>query len=364
MQQLKLNLRGLIWKIFLSNFDLLNFPYKLNFAVTNKCNSRCKTCNIWKKRACNELSLSEIEKIFKEINFFSWINLTGGEPFLRKDLVDIVEVLHKNCKDLFILNIPTNGFFPSLTYKKVEEMLSLNIPWYIVTVSLDGPRKEHQKIRGISKAWEKSIETYKNLKQLANESKNLDVFFEFTLSPYNLGLFERTFYEAKSEIQDLNLNDFVITIFHCSHYYNNLHQSNLLLEFRKNLYEEVDRILAFRKNHVQVKTLIHQIYLSLAKQLVNSDRTLNCKALFSSCFLDACGNLYPCIIYDRKMCNLRDNDYNIKTCLSMKSIDNVKKDIKELKCPGCWTPCEANQTIVGNILKSLFLYKKGGGKIT
>lgn len=354
----------LIWKVFLSNLNWLNYPYKLNFAITNRCNSRCKTCNIWKKKLANELSLSEIEKIFEKTNFFSWVSLTGGEPFLRKDIVDIVNIVCENCKDLFILNIPTNGLLTTHICKKIEEIVSLDIPLCVVTISLDGPREEHQEIRGVTRAWEKSIETYKQLKEIASENKMLNVFFEFTLSPYNLGLFEKTFNEAKSEIETLNLSDFFITIFHCSHYYHNLHQFKKLVEFRKKIPEEIDKILAFKKDYIRPTTLLPQIYLNLTKNFASKNKTpLNCKALLSSCFLDAYGNLYPCIIYDRKLCNLRDVNYDMKASLNTKLVNDIKKDIREFGCPGCWLPCEANQTILGNILKSLILYRKEGGKL-
>ncbi|MCD6580019.1 radical SAM protein, partial [bacterium] len=72
--------------------------YHVNFAVTYKCNSRCKHCNIWKKYNENtkiiekELKLAEIKKIFKESQYLKYIQsigLTGGEPFLRKDFTDL-----------------------------------------------------------------------------------------------------------------------------------------------------------------------------------------------------------------------------------------------------------------------------------
>jgi len=64
-------------------------PLVLTFSITNRCNSRCKTCNIWKIPAeeSEELSLDEIELIFKSMDKLYFLNISGGEPFLRKDLV-------------------------------------------------------------------------------------------------------------------------------------------------------------------------------------------------------------------------------------------------------------------------------------
>lgn len=61
---------------FLSNMNLLNYPYKLSFAITYMCNGRCKICGIWKKykekpsKIKEELSLEEIERIFEKYPFF------------------------------------------------------------------------------------------------------------------------------------------------------------------------------------------------------------------------------------------------------------------------------------------------------
>jgi len=67
--------------IIFSNFKRLDCPYKLTFALTYRCNSRCQICQIWKKKKHKELSLLEIEKFFTINDFFNWIDLTGGEVF-------------------------------------------------------------------------------------------------------------------------------------------------------------------------------------------------------------------------------------------------------------------------------------------
>ena len=79
--------------ILKANLGRLDQPYKLTFALTSKCNYRCQTCNIWQKPPQDELSPSEIELLFKKAPNFSWIDLTGGEVFLRRDFVDIVEII-------------------------------------------------------------------------------------------------------------------------------------------------------------------------------------------------------------------------------------------------------------------------------
>ena len=102
---------------------------KYIFILTNKCQSRCKTCKIWKiykdnpKKVKEELDLEEYKKTFENIKKeVMWLNLSGGEPFLRKDIDDIAIVAIENFKNMSILNIPTNGLRTELIKKKTERV--------------------------------------------------------------------------------------------------------------------------------------------------------------------------------------------------------------------------------------------------
>src|SRR4030042_2994035 len=84
----------------------LKLPRDLVLAVTYNCNSRCRMCNIWKSEPLPLLALSEYEKLPDSIKD---INLSGGEPFLRQDLVQLVELLISKNPAVRII-ISSNGF--------------------------------------------------------------------------------------------------------------------------------------------------------------------------------------------------------------------------------------------------------------
>ena len=67
-----------------NNFTTLEHPYKLTFSISYWCQSRCLTCNIWQIKPKGELELNEIQEFARKNNFLKWIEITGGEPFLRK----------------------------------------------------------------------------------------------------------------------------------------------------------------------------------------------------------------------------------------------------------------------------------------
>jgi len=96
---------------------LLPMNYTVSLLYT--CNSRCSTCNVWKKKA-RDFSVEEYVKTFKSIGRSPyWITFSGGEPFLRQDLVQIVTTIYKISRPR-IINIPTNGILTQGIAEKVE----------------------------------------------------------------------------------------------------------------------------------------------------------------------------------------------------------------------------------------------------
>lgn len=116
-------------KLAVHGFIKPGSPINVTFSVTNLCNSKCRTCSIWKVYPENripaekELNLEEIEKIFTTIGSIYFFNISGGEPFLRKDLADIVELA---CRYLnpHVIHTPTNGILPGKIETGVREILT------------------------------------------------------------------------------------------------------------------------------------------------------------------------------------------------------------------------------------------------
>src|SRR3989344_2872711 len=101
-------------RIALNSYVFKKEPISLIHFVTNKCNARCKHCfidfdhpDIFK----GELNLEEIDRLTRSLGkSILNVNLTGGEPFLRKDFFEIVEMYFKNAK-INSVYITTNGMF-------------------------------------------------------------------------------------------------------------------------------------------------------------------------------------------------------------------------------------------------------------
>ncbi|MBW8003176.1 MAG: radical SAM protein [Planctomycetes bacterium] len=334
--------------ILLSAFNRLKYPYKLTFAITIRCNLKCKTCYVWKRKPANELSYEEIDRFFKVNGFFNWIDLTGGEIFLRKDLLDITKSIKRNVKNLVMLHYPTNGFLTNKIVETTDKIASLDFNNLVLSVSIDGNKDIHNKIRNNEKAFQNAIATYKELKK--NKHK---VYIGCTLSPFNIDHFDNFFMELRDYIPDLKYSDMHLNVYH----YSESLYSNEKLFWDKD--KAVDLINDFIKKKgfafLNPIALLESAYLKNVKNYLRSNQSpFKCKSGKISCFMDPVGDVYPCSGYTVAMGNLRENDYDLLKIISSKEAASLHEKIKNGKCPHCWTPCEAYQ----NILSNLFLRRK------
>jgi MoaA/NifB/PqqE/SkfB family radical SAM enzyme len=242
-------------------------PYKLTFVLTYKCNSKCKICQIWKKKPHGELETKEINRFFKKNQFFNWVDLTGGEVFLHPKLVKITKIILDTQKNLVLLHIPTNGLLPEKIIRDTKAILEFEPKRFLISIALDGPEKVHDNLRGTSGNWRKAVETFKGLRKL--KSKNFNCYFGMTLSKYNHNLIEETYQGLRKQIKDLNRRDLHYNIAHHSeHYYRNL---NADLGFDKKF---MTGLRAFRRRK--------KMTLSTVQFLVYNQFLLNLQSFYST----------------------------------------------------------------------------------
>ncbi len=158
----------------------------INWIITNRCNSRCIHCDIWQTKG-KELKKQDIEDIlsdrfiqqsydiYKE-NFD--ISLGGGEPFLREDLINIVDIIDKKYPNS-IKTISTNGL---LTKKILELLKQKSNLGFKLNISVDGIGKVHDEIRGFQGAFKTTLNTIRQIRRFFPTQK---VELKLTLHPRN-----------------------------------------------------------------------------------------------------------------------------------------------------------------------------------
>lgn len=138
-------------------------PVHLILHVTDRCELRCQTC--FNKKTNNiDLHIEDIKKLSKYIDNPLWLEISGGEPFLRKDLLEICALFNTN-----LISISTNGQNPKGIFrtvanirKKLEKSIVLNI-----AVSIDGFQKTNDYIRG-KNSFSNALKTLNLLKKIPN----------------------------------------------------------------------------------------------------------------------------------------------------------------------------------------------------
>ena len=142
--------------------------------VTSRCNSNCRTCFYHNELNSNQdMTFDEIKKMSETSPNFDKLWLSGGEPFLREDLVEIITLFYNN-NNARVINLPTNG----LLTKKIDvgvgrllkECPELSIH---LNFSLDGIGKTHDEIRGVPGNFKKTIASMELIKKKYGDNPKL-----------------------------------------------------------------------------------------------------------------------------------------------------------------------------------------------
>lgn len=305
-------------------------PMSYTLGVTYRCNSRCRTCNVYERKA-KELDLAEYAKIFLSIGESPvWFTISGGEPFLRRDLADICKLIYRLCRPR-IINIPTNGILFKTIPETVEKILKdcpdTNL---IINLSFDQIGQEHDKIRMVPGNYEKSLKTFAALRKL--EYPNFTLGIHTVISRFNVEYIP----DIYRGLIALNPDSYITEIAEERHELKTIGASiapdkkdydkaiDFLMErIRETKFEGISRITqAFRLQYYQMV----KRYLAEKKQI------FPCYAGILSCQIAPDGDVWPCCIRADVMGNLRDNEYNFTKVWFGSVGDRIRKSIKNREC--------------------------------
>tara|TARA_A100001011_G_C14234687_1_gene810441 strand:- start:277 stop:1530 length:1254 start_codon:yes stop_codon:yes gene_type:complete len=177
--------------------------------ITNRCQAKCQHCfyiDELNKAIQDELSLEEYKKLAKNLDKeIRQVIITGGEPFLRKDIFGISKAF-LDIKHLKSLNFITNGLLTKRILEDTEKLLKSTSrnKRFVINISLDGLERQHDKIRGIPGMFKKCMATINGLKKLREKFPNLEVSGLTTVTKDNI--------EGVKELNDYIEND--LNIYH------------------------------------------------------------------------------------------------------------------------------------------------------
>jgi len=134
-------------------------------------------CFYWEKLNTlgvdEELSLEDFKKIAKNLPNLYQLTLTGGEPTLRSDLIDIIGVFYR-VSGVKRITIPTNGFYVNKLVDLANQAMTKYPDLVLsINISIDAIGEEHDKIRKLPNSFKNLVESYKKLSQLKSTFPNL-----------------------------------------------------------------------------------------------------------------------------------------------------------------------------------------------
>lgn len=315
------------------------YPKVVILPLTYKCNAKCIMCDIWKNELQEELTYKDLKIFFEnEViaqNLLS-VNLTGGEPLLRNDLVEIVEMILRACKKLDIITINTNGYFTERYKKIISALCELKgmIRDYklFLYFSLDGLEKKHDEIRGIDGFFERVQNTFGILEKL-KQTMDFSYSVNFTISKANYMEMENVYRYMNSKGIKI---DFTYGM-ESNTYFGNSNNKMIGISGAK----EKDFICKQLAKYLEEDGLSYTktYYKNLIGMINGGKRKIGCIFIDEGIFLHPLGDVYRCWAYDKKLGNIHEK--SISTIWNENSNDMYKVEMKKV-CDTCYNNCYVN----------------------
>lgn len=320
------------------------YPMNVTISLTNMCNSRCKTCFIWKhyhehpEDKQKEFKTWEFDRTFQGLGKSPvWITFSGGEPYLRSDIVEICASAIDHCSPE-VITIPTNALLPELIEESNKRILErCNNVRLIVNISLDGIGQKHDQIRGVKSNFDNVLNTLQRLKSLKKEFPNLNVGIHSVISNYNID----HVLELYEYVKNLNPDSYISEIAENRTELFNLNQD---ITPDTELYAKTIKTISdgIRSDRDKARSTISRViqsfrlrYYDLVVQELHEKRqVIPCYAGYASCQITPYGDVWPCCVlgYDKIMGNLRQADYNFKKIWFSREANNIRKYIRGGNC--------------------------------
>lgn len=305
------------------------FPKTAIIAITLNCNAKCIMCNIWKNKMTNELKPEEYLKLPSSLRE---INITGGEPFLRNDIEQIVKCIKQACKNARLV-ISSNGYLYSKIETKMKEILKID-PRVALRISIDGLQETHNKIRGFKDGFQRAMETLSRAKKTGVK----DLGISMTISSLNVNQIYDVFKLSKK----LNVQMTMTAASDSDIYFGNIDETIKQFNF-ENFKQQVCMIAKERTRTLKPKEWARAWFEGLLVDFVeDKKRPFSCDAGQGFFYMDSVGRVYGCHIIENYLGNLRDYD-------TFKELwdKDVRREVleKAKKCKKCWMVCTSKSEI-------------------
>lgn len=293
-------------------------PTDMCIIVTYRCPMRCQMCNIWQNPTDkkDEITIEQIKKLPK----VKFINITGGEPFVREDLEDIIEVCFQKSPRVVI---STSGWYEDRVIKMAQRFPNIGI-----RISIEGLSQKNDELRGRQGGFDKGLRTLLTLKDMGIK----DIGFGITVSNHNSADMLSLYKLSKS----LGM-EFATAAFHNSYYF---HKDDNYITNRDEVCGNFKTLMEWQLKDNSPKSWFRAYFnMGLINYIHGNRRLLPCEAGLVNFFVDPFGEVYPCNGMEEK--HWKESMGNIKDVASFDEIwqseqaDKIREKVKN--CPkNCW----------------------------
>lgn len=294
--------------------------------VTYRCNARCNMCNRYKAPSKPEEELS-IETIRKLPRMY-FTNITGGEPFIRTDLKEIVRELYKKSDRIVI---STNGFFTDRIVNLCKEFPNIGI-----RISIEGLEETNNKIRGLENGFQRGYSTLKKLREMGMK----DVGFGMTVQDANCKDLVPLY-----KVSDKMGMEFATASLHNSFYFV---EAKNIIHNRPKVAKQFEKLINELLNSNSPKKWFRAYFNhGLINYIYGQKRLLPCDMSFDTFFIDPYGDVMPCNGTKDKeiMGNLNTQTWD--ELWNSKEAENVRKKVRS---------CDRDCWMIGSVSPAMHKY--------
>ena len=293
--------------------------------ITYRCNAKCHMCNTW-RHPSKESEEFGPELINKIPNTFKFINITGGEPFLRDDLEQIVKIALKKTKRMVI---STNGYFT----KKIVELAKTYGNKIGIRISIEGLPAANDELRGLKNGFDHGLRTLLNLHAMGIR----DIGFGITVSDRNAKDMTELYHLAHA----IGV-EFATATTHNSFYF---HKYDNTFENAEMIAGEFEKIAVELLQTNKLKNWFRAYFTKgLANKIRGGKRPLPCNAGTDLFFLDPYGNIMPCNGSDKPMIMGNLKVLSFESIWNSQKADDIRGQVKNCS-KQCWMIGSASPAI-------------------
>ncbi|MHB8173817.1 MAG: radical SAM protein [Nitrospirota bacterium] len=283
--------------------------------TTYRCNAKCHMCNVWKHptRESEEIKPETLAKL----PALDFCNITGGEPFLRRDLPDIVGILKKKSRRIVV---STNGYFTDRVLEVAQAHRDIGF-----RVSIEGLPAANDELRGLKDGFDHGIRTLMGLQRMGVK----DIGFGITVSDRNA----RDMIELYQLAKSMKL-EFATAAVHNSCYFHKYDNEIMRKAEVTACFEELIKELLWTR---RVKNWFRAYFnYGLVNYVNGGKRLLPCEAGSANFFVDPWGEIKPCNgLNDSSVSMGNLNQKSFSEIWSGEDAARIRSEVKS--CPrNCW----------------------------